>query len=109
MTRSERGPRLEASALLAALRHRGTGEVGDPNALIREALDPLALMQRVADEALAMIEAADGVLIGVLIDADTLRYVCGAGYLKGWVGEPLALQGSLSGAAIHSGQTLLTD
>ncbi|HTZ88167.1 MAG TPA: EAL domain-containing protein [Solirubrobacteraceae bacterium] len=109
MTHSVRGPRLQASALLEALRHRGTGQAGDPNALVREAIDPLALMQRVADQALAMIEPADGVLIGVMIDPETLRYVCGAGYLGGWVGEPLALEGSLSGEAIRSGQTLLSD
>lgn len=60
MTHSVRGPGLQSSALLEALRQRSTGEAGDPNALIRETLDPLALMQRVADQALAMIEAADG-------------------------------------------------
>lgn len=108
MTHSVRGPGLQASALLEALRQRGTGEAGDPNALIREAIDPLALMQRVADQALAMIEAADGVLVGVMIDPRTLRYVCGAGHLQGWVGEALALEGSLSGEAIRSGRTLLT-
>ncbi|HEY1450219.1 MAG TPA: EAL domain-containing protein [Solirubrobacteraceae bacterium] len=94
---------------MGALKHTGTGDPGDPNTLIREAIDPLALVQRVADQALAMIDHADGVLVGVMIDAHTLRYVCGAGYLSGWVGEPLALDGSLSGAAIRSGETLLTD
>jgi EAL domain-containing protein (putative c-di-GMP-specific phosphodiesterase class I) len=108
MTHSVRGPRLQASALLEALGQRSTGEAGDPNALIRETLDPLALMQRVADQALAMIGAADGVLIGVMIDPRTLRYVCGAGYLRGWVGEALTLEGSLSGEAIRSGRALLT-
>ncbi|HEY2719015.1 MAG TPA: GAF domain-containing protein, partial [Solirubrobacteraceae bacterium] len=94
---------------MGALKHTGTGDPGDPNTLIREAIDPLALVQRVADQALAMIDHADGVLVGVMIDPHTLRYVCGAGYLSGWVGEPLALDGSLSGAAIRSGETLLTD
>jgi EAL domain-containing protein (putative c-di-GMP-specific phosphodiesterase class I) len=109
MTHELRGPCLQPSALAAALTHGGTGDPGDPNTLIREAIDPLALIQRVADQALAMIGHADGVLVGVMIDAQTLRYVCGAGYLSGWVGEPLALEGSLSGAAIRSGETLLTD
>src|ERR1700759_5571412 len=109
MTRDLRGPSLQPSALVAALKHAGTGDAGDPNTLIREAIDPLALVQRVADQALATIDHADGVLVGVLIDPQTLRYVCGSGYLSGWVGEPLALEGSLSGAAIRSGETLLTD
>lgn len=76
---------------------------------LRETIDPLQLMQRVADQALAMIDGADGVLVGVLVDPHTLRYVCASGYLSAWVGQPLALDGSLSGAAIRSGETLVTD
>jgi EAL domain-containing protein (putative c-di-GMP-specific phosphodiesterase class I) len=73
------------------------------------ALDPLVLMQRVADQALSLIEAADGVLVGLLMNEQSLRYVCGSGYLEGFVGEWLALDGSLSGEAIRTGETLKTD
>ncbi len=81
---------------------------GELDGLIRRAIDPLALMQRVADQALAMIEAADGVLVGLVIDDRSLRYACGAGYLNCFVGEALALEGSLSGLAIRSRRTLRT-
>ena len=87
------------------------GPAGSPaelEGLIRRAIDPLQLMQRVADQALAMIGPADGVLVGLLIDDSSLRYVCGAGYLHHFVGEPLALEGSLSGEAIRTRTTLLT-
>jgi EAL domain-containing protein (putative c-di-GMP-specific phosphodiesterase class I) len=63
----------------------------------------------VADQALELIAAADGALVGLVIDSQSLRYVCGAGYLNDFVGEALLLQGSLSGQAIRSRQTLLTD
>lgn len=66
-------------------------------------------MQRVADEALAMIDGAEGVLVGLAVDAEELRYVCGAGHLSGRVGELLSLEDSLSGEAIRTGATLISD
>lgn len=87
-------------------RRRGPGDL---NELIRQTIDPLQLMQRVADQLVAMIDAADGALVGLLIDPDAIRYVCGAGHLSRFVGEPLALEGSLSGQAIRTGRTLITD
>jgi EAL domain-containing protein (putative c-di-GMP-specific phosphodiesterase class I) len=72
-------------------------------------IDPLQLMQRVADEALELIEAADGVLVGVLIDSEALAHVCGAGHLASQVGKTLALADSLSGEAIRTTKTLVTD
>jgi EAL domain-containing protein (putative c-di-GMP-specific phosphodiesterase class I) len=88
----------------------GPGAGGlDANGLIRRALDPLELMQRVADQALSMIAGAEGALVGLLIGEETLRYVCGAGNLRDFVGEPLALEGSLSGRAIRANSTLITD
>jgi EAL domain-containing protein (putative c-di-GMP-specific phosphodiesterase class I) len=76
--------------------------------LIRQAIDPLQLMQRIADQALEMIDSADGVLVGLVVDRRSLRYVCGSGYLTSFVGEPLPLEGSLSGLAIRTGTTLTT-
>ncbi|HEY1833403.1 MAG TPA: EAL domain-containing protein [Solirubrobacteraceae bacterium] len=90
----------------------GLGAGGDrlgEGGLIRRAIDPLELMQRVADQALAMISGAEGALVGLIIDGDHLRYVCGAGHLHDYVGERLALDGSLSGRAIHANSTLITD
>jgi EAL domain-containing protein (putative c-di-GMP-specific phosphodiesterase class I) len=80
-------------------------DLGD---VIRRAVDPLEIAQRVADEALAMIEPAEGVLVGLISDGRVLRYVCGAGTMAGNVGTRMALAGSLSGQAIHSGRTLVT-
>ncbi len=76
--------------------------------LIRHAIDPLQLMQRVADQALALIESADGILVGLMVDPCSLRYVCGSGYLNAFVGEPLPIEGSLSGQAIRAGRTMIT-
>lgn len=71
------------------------------------AVDPLGLMQRVADQVLATIAHADGVLLGLTLDAGSLRFVCGAGYLLAHVAERLELDGSLCGHALVSGSTLL--
>ena len=70
--------------------------------------EPHLLMQRVADQALQVIAGADGVLVGLLEGDDRLRYVCGSGHLDAFVGESMALAGSLSGLAIGSGETLIT-
>jgi EAL domain-containing protein (putative c-di-GMP-specific phosphodiesterase class I) len=80
---------------------------GGPDARLRD--QPHLLMQRVADQALEVIGGADGVLVGLLENESTLRYVCGAGHLDGFVGESMALAGSLSGLAIAGGETLITD
>lgn len=83
------------------------GDSPNSDTLSCQAVDPLALMQRVADQALAAIDGADGVLIGVLINASTLCHVCGAGYLTGHVGGTLRLEQCLSGEAIRQGRTLI--
>ncbi|HEX4466436.1 MAG TPA: EAL domain-containing protein [Solirubrobacteraceae bacterium] len=75
--------------------------------MMRRAIDPLQLVQRVADQALDAVAGADGALVGLLVDEHSLRYVSGSGSLSGWVGEPLELDGSLSGQSIRSGETLL--
>jgi EAL domain-containing protein (putative c-di-GMP-specific phosphodiesterase class I) len=79
------------------------------NDLILQAIDPLALMQRVADQLVGMVQGADGALVGLLIDRQNIRYVCGSGYLSGFVGSLLEVQGSLSGQAIEMRRTLITD
>ncbi len=95
--RGERG----APALPGAAEHLGE--------LIRQTIDPLQLVQRVADQLVAMVDAADGVLIGLLIDGESIRYVCGSGNLSRFAGERLAVRGSLSGQAIRMRRTLTTD
>jgi EAL domain-containing protein (putative c-di-GMP-specific phosphodiesterase class I) len=83
-----------------------TGQV-DVGEVIRRAIDPLAVAQRVADQALALIGPAEGVLVGLVAEGQMLRYVCGAGTLSGFVGNRVALDGGLAGRAIRSGRTLI--
>ncbi len=79
-----------------------------PDPASRIAIDPLLLIQRVADQALEMIAGAEGVLVGMVVAPDALRYVAGTGNLCDHIGEVLHLDHSLSGEAIRSGRTLLT-
>ena len=48
---------------------------------IRRATDPLILMQRVADEAMALVEGIDGAFVGFAKDAPWLTLECGSGTL----------------------------
>ena len=81
-------PTLSKFHLLVDVRFMTIEPAGDIDGLIRRAIDPLQLMQRVADQALAMIEAADGVLIGLVVDPRSLR-------VRVWRGlsEPLRRRG----------------
>ena len=77
------------------------------NASIRRAVDPLALMQRVADQAFAALEGADEVLVGLLVGDNSLGYVCSAGRTAERVGQAIPLENSLSGQALREGRTLV--
>ena len=96
----------EEGPLAAVATRAGVDALGE---LIRETIDPLQVMQRVADQVVETIGAADGALVGLVVDSETIRYVCGSGHLSGFVGESLTRQGSLSGIALRSGRTLITD
>jgi EAL domain-containing protein (putative c-di-GMP-specific phosphodiesterase class I) len=77
------------------------------NASIRRAVDPLALMQRVADQAFDALEGADEVLVGLLVDEGSLGYVCAAGTTTERVGQAILLERSLSGQALRESRTLV--
>ncbi len=79
----------------------------DLSEVIRRAIDPLGVAQRVADGVLAMVAPAEGALVGLVSAEHALRYVCGAGSLARFVGERLPLDGSMSGQAIRTGRTLV--
>lgn len=68
----------------------------------------MLLMQRVADETLAFIPGAEGVLIGLARDPDWFVYVCGAGNLGARAGMKMRIDGSLAGLAVRTGETLLS-
>lgn len=73
-----------------------------------EVLDPRSLVQRVADQALEVVAAAEGVLVG-LTDEGGLTYICGAGFLKGDVGTTVKLGSSLAGVAAITRDVVCSD
>ncbi|MGO9148600.1 MAG: EAL domain-containing protein [Acidimicrobiales bacterium] len=76
---------------------------------IRRATDPLILMQRVADEAMALVEGIDGAFVGFAKDAPWLTLECGSGTLKGQIGNRVRLDRGLTGLALRTGETLRCD
>lgn len=77
------------------------------NAIAR-AVDPMALMRRVVDQALRLVEGADGAVVELLDDGH-LEYVCVAGSLAGHAGLRLPAERSLSGQAAESRMVLRCD
>ncbi len=71
-------------------------------------IDPLVLMQRVTDGTLDLIEAANGVMVG-LADEDGVTYMCGAGNQVSYLGTRVDLDSSLSGLAVRTGQVQRSD
>ncbi len=76
---------------------------------ISRVVDPMDTMQRVANEAMSAIEAAQGVVVGLAVGDTNVHFVCGAGYLEGQAGSVIAREGSLSGLAMSEGVTLRCD
>lgn len=76
---------------------------------VRQAADPLRIMQRVADQTCAFIHGAEGVLIALWDEGDALTYVCGSGYLQPHAGLKLDVSYSLAGYALRTGAILRSD
>lgn len=72
---------------------------------ITDANDPRVMMRRVLDAALALIAAADGAVIELVVDGQ-LGYVCAAGTLAPHVGLIVPLCDSLSGLAFSTRRAL---
>jgi EAL domain-containing protein (putative c-di-GMP-specific phosphodiesterase class I) len=72
-----------------------------------QTIDPTRLMQRVTDRTLELIDAADGVLVG-LADSQGVTYVCGAGHQVAHLGTRVGLDSSLTGLAIRTGELQLS-
>jgi len=75
---------------------------------ILRAVDPLVVMRRVVDEALAAVPSADGAVVELLA-AGVLSCACAGGTLAEVVGTRLTLDGSLSGLAVRTATTLRCD
>ncbi|MGD0982926.1 MAG: EAL domain-containing protein [Acidimicrobiales bacterium] len=76
---------------------------------IRRAADPVVLTQRVADEAMTLVESVDGVLVGFVQDPSWLTFECGAGHLASQIGKRIPLEGTLAGLAFRTGVTVHSD
>ena len=76
---------------------------------IREATDPATLVQRVSDEALNLLEGADGVLVWLSHDPGQLTLVCSSGHLEEGMGDTLPMEGNLVGLVLKTGETLRCD
>ena len=77
-------------------------------AAIRSLSSPAVFMERIIEEALALVGSAEGATVE-LVDGDELVYVCAAGNLADFSGLRLATGGSLSGLAIQTDATLRCD
>lgn len=76
---------------------------------VRQVADPSRIMQRVADQAVALIPGADGALIALWDGDDILDYVCGAGRLSPYVGVKVRVNESLAGLTLRRGEILRSD
>ena len=72
---------------------------------IISASDPATMMERVLAGALVLVPSADGALIGLCRDVDSVVFAAASGKLADSVGSVLAIESSLSGIAIKSGVT----
>lgn len=70
---------------------------------IRDATNPVALFERVAQQCLELIPNADGASLEMRRDAGHLEYVAAAGTLADFVGLRIDVNHSLSGLAARSG------
>ena len=76
---------------------------------IRQAANPVVLMQRVADEAMSLIKSVEGAAVGFVHDPPWLTFECATGHLKEEVDYRVPIEGSLSGLAFKTGETLRCD
>jgi hypothetical protein len=74
------------------------------SAAIHDASDPLVVMRRVTEQALALIPAAEGAVVELAHEGH-LAYVCASGALAAHVGTRLRIEESLSGLAVRTGHT----
>ena len=76
---------------------------------IREAADPLTVLQRIVEQSVLLVPGADGASLEVRRDEATLEYLCAAGELAPFVGLQLPIAQSFSGLAVLSGQLIRCD
>ncbi len=75
---------------------------------IRGVTDPVAVLQRIVDEATALLPAAEGAAL-LLLDGDEFTWVCAGGLMEMPPGTRMPTEGSISGQAIRKGTVLRAD
>ncbi len=74
---------------------------------IRVAADPMAVLDRIVQQCLDLVPAADGCSLEVRRGALALEYVSASGTLADFVGLQISLNASLSGLSVRTGQVQL--
>ncbi len=74
----------------------------------------MRLMERVVEQALILVPAAEGALIGLVdpsgpgAEPEGITFVCASGFLQGQLGLRILVDASLSGQALREGRSFLT-
>jgi EAL domain-containing protein (putative c-di-GMP-specific phosphodiesterase class I) len=97
-----------AGAAALAPGRKGAGMETRLQDAIRDLTDPMIVLRRLVDQTLLLVPHAEGAVVE-LVDGDCLTYVCTGGNLADHVGTGLRIDGSLSGLAVRTGQTLRCD
>ncbi len=77
-------------------------------AAMSQAIDPVGVMQRVADQTLELVPGAEGVMIG-LADQLGVSFLWGSGSNAAHIGTRVNMDSSLSGLAVRTGQVMWSD
>jgi len=72
-------------------------------------VDPMLLIQRVADQVVDFVDGARGTLVGMIDDSGDVLYVCGSGLYGPWVGMQIGSMGSLSGQCVRENRVLVAE
>jgi EAL domain-containing protein (putative c-di-GMP-specific phosphodiesterase class I) len=73
--------------------------------VIISASDPATMMVRVLEGALVLVPSADGAVIGLCTDVDSVVFAAASGKMADSIGSVLSIESSLSGMAIKTGVT----
>jgi len=76
---------------------------------LQQLVDPMVLIQRVADQVVEFVDGARGTLIGMTDETREVLFVCGSGIYQPWVGMRIAAHGSISGMCIRENRVLVSE
>jgi EAL domain-containing protein (putative c-di-GMP-specific phosphodiesterase class I) len=76
---------------------------------IRDAANPMAVLDRIVRQSLDLVPRADGASLEIRRDSELLEYVSAAGTLADYVGLTLPVHHSLSGMAVLTGEVQRCD